>query len=74
MTGYATDKRSFIYRCKNAELKFYGNGRVVTLVCTDTISFGYSPLISKTAKNMMPKAHTFYFHKRQGSGKLEIIR
>ncbi|WP_185245684.1 hypothetical protein [Chryseobacterium bernardetii] len=74
MAEYAIEKRNFIYPCKNAELKFFGNGKVVTLVCMDTLTFGYSPLISKTAKNMMPKAHTFYLHKPKGSDKLEIIR
>jgi len=74
MRDYAVEKRNFIYPCKNAELKFFGNGRVVTLVCADTLTFGYSPLISKTAKNMMPKSHTFYLHKPEGSDKLEIIR
>lgn len=73
-SGYATEKRNFIYPCKNAELKFYGNGKVVTLVCSDPMSYGYSPLISKTAKNMMPKSHTFYLHKPKGNDKLEIIR
>ncbi|KPH13472.1 hypothetical protein AMQ68_07765 [Chryseobacterium sp. ERMR1:04] len=74
MTDYANEKRSFIYPCKNAELKFFGEGKVVTLVCTDMLTFGYSPLISKSAKSMMPKAHTFYLHKPKGSDKLEIIR
>lgn len=74
MGNYATEKRNFLYPCKNAELKYFGNGKVVTLVCTDIQTFGYSPLISKTAKNMMPKAHTFYLHKPEGSNKLEIIR
>lgn len=73
-SGYATEKRSFIYPCKNAELKFYGNGKVVNLVCSDPMSYGYSPLISKTTKNMMPKSHTFYLHKPKGNDKLEIIR
>ncbi|SHG57841.1 hypothetical protein [Pedobacter caeni] len=68
------DKRKFIYPCKQAELKFYGEGRVVTLVCADMQTFGYSPLISKSDKNMMPQAHTFYLHKPSGSGKLCIIR
>ena len=74
MAEYATEKRNFIYPCTNAELKFYGEGRVVTLVCKDPQTFGYSTLISKTAKNMMPKAHTFYLHIPQGSDKLEILR
>ncbi|WP_123905645.1 hypothetical protein [Chryseobacterium sp. ERMR1:04] len=74
MTEYANEKRSFIYPCKNAELKFFGDGKVVMLVCTDMLTFGYSPLISKSAKSMMPKAHTFYLHKPKGSDKLEIIR
>lgn len=74
MSDYAVEKRNFIYPCKNAELKFFGNGRVVTLVCADTLTFGYSPLVSKTAKNMMPKSHTFYLHKPEGSNELQIIR
>lgn len=74
MADYAVEKRNFIYPCKDAELKFYGDGKVVTLVCKDPQTYGYSPLISKTAKNMMPKAHTFYLYKPQGSDKLEIIR
>ncbi|WP_312389240.1 hypothetical protein [Chryseobacterium sp.] len=74
MTAYANEKRSFIYPCKNAELKFYGDGKVVTLVCMDTLTFGYSPLISKSEKSMLPKSHTFYLHKPKGSDKLEIIR
>lgn len=74
MGNYAEEKRNFIYPCKNAALKFYGNGRVVTLVCADTISLGYSPLISKTAKNILPKSHNIYLHKPRGSNKLEIIR
>ncbi|MGQ7853687.1 hypothetical protein ACUN24_05515 [Pedobacter sp. WC2501] len=74
MSDYAVEKRNFIYPCKKAALKFFGNGRVVTLVCADTLTFGYSSLISKTAKNIMPKSHTFYLHKPEGSDKLEIIR
>ncbi|SDH50372.1 hypothetical protein SAMN05421827_12725 [Pedobacter terrae] len=74
MSDYAVEKRNFIYPCKKAALKFFGNGRVVTLVCADTLTLGYSPLISKNAKNMMPKSHTFYLHKPEGSDKLEIIR
>jgi len=74
MTEYAGQKRNFIYPCTNSELKFYGDGRVVTLVCMDTLTFGYSPLISKSEKSMLPKAHTFYLHKPKGSNKLEIIR
>ncbi|QXU41151.1 hypothetical protein [Pedobacter sp. D749] len=74
MSDYAVEKRNFIYPCKKAELKFFGNGRVVTLVCADTLTFGYSSLISKTAKNTIPKSHTFYLHKPEGSDKLEIIR
>ncbi|MEJ5105415.1 hypothetical protein [Chryseobacterium sp. MYb328] len=71
---YAVEKRNFIYPCRQTELKFFGNGKVVTLVCTDSLTFGYSPLISKTSKNMMPKVHTFYLHKPKGSDQLEIIR
>jgi len=74
MSDYAIEKRNFIYPCSNAALKFYGNGKVVTLVCEDIITFGYSPLISKTVKNLMPKSHIFYLHKPEGSDRLEIIR
>ena len=74
MSDYAVEKRNFKYPCRNATLKFYGNGKVVTLVCEDVITFGYSPLISKTAKNLMPKSHIFYLHKPEGSDRLEIIR
>ncbi len=71
---YASEERNFIYPCQNAELKFYGNGKVVTLVCKDMLSYGYSPLISKTAKSAMPKVHTFYLYKPENSNELEIIR
>jgi len=74
MIDYAAEKRNFIYPCTKAELKFFGDGRVVTLVCADTLTFGYAPLISKTAKSMVPKSHTFYLHKPAGTNKLEIIR
>lgn len=74
MAEYAVEKRNFIYPCTDAELKFYGGGKVVTLVCKDPQTYGYSPLISKTAKNMLPKVHTFYLHKPGGSDKLEILR
>jgi hypothetical protein len=74
MADYAVEKRNFIYPCKDAELKFYGGKKVVTLVCKDSETYGYAPLISKTAKNMMPKAHTFYLYKPEGSDRLEIIR
>lgn len=74
MSEYVAEKRNFIYPCKSSQLQFYGAGRVVTLVCTDTLTFGYSPLISKTAKNLLPKAHTFYLHKPKGSNQLQIIR
>ncbi|MCR4031968.1 MULTISPECIES: hypothetical protein [Flavobacterium] len=71
---YANDERNFIYPCENAELKFYANGKIVTLICKDITIFGYSPLISKTAKNAMPKVHTIYLHKPKNSDELEIIR
>ena len=74
MADYAVEKRSFIHPCSDAEMKFYGGGKVVSLVCKDPQTYGYSPLVSKTERNMMPKAHTFYLHKPEGSGKLEIIR
>src|SRR5690606_32873174 len=40
MLEYAQEKRNFIYPCAASELKFYGQGRVVTLVCLDTLTFG----------------------------------
>ncbi|MBW1655447.1 hypothetical protein [Flavobacterium quisquiliarum] len=74
MLQYANEERNFIYPCENAEMKFYGNGKIVTLICKDSTTYGYSPLISKTAKNVMPKVHVFYLHKPKGSNELEIIR
>ncbi|MFD1604601.1 hypothetical protein ACFSJW_14420 [Flavobacterium artemisiae] len=74
MFKYAGEERNFIFPCQNAELKFYGNGKMVTLVCKDLLSYGYSPLISKTAKNAMPKVHTIYLHKSKNSDELKIIR
>ncbi|SFD55418.1 hypothetical protein SAMN05216297_10974 [Flavobacterium phragmitis] len=74
MLEYANEERNFIYPCQNAEMKFYGNGRIVTLVCKNMSTFGYSPLISKTAKNALPKAHVIYLHKPKNSNELEIIR
>lgn len=74
MLQYANEERNFIYPCENAEMKFYGNGKIVTLICKDSTTYGYSPLISKTAKNAMPKVHIFYLHKPKGSNELEIIR
>ncbi|HEY1194382.1 hypothetical protein [Flavobacterium sp.] len=71
---YAIEERNFIYPCENAEMKFYANGKIVTLSCKDITTFGYSPLISKTAKNAMPKVHTIYLHKPKNSDELEIIR
>uniref|UniRef100_UPI0039A6F037 hypothetical protein n=1 Tax=Ornithobacterium rhinotracheale TaxID=28251 RepID=UPI0039A6F037 len=74
MIQYADMNRKFIDTCKKSDLKFYGNGKVVTLVCTDTITFGYSPLISIDESGQFPKAHTFYLHKPKNSDKLDIIR
>lgn len=71
---YASEERSFIYPCQDAEMKFYGDGKIVTVICKDMTSFGYSPLISKTAKRAMPKVHTIYLHKPKNSDELEIIR
>ncbi len=69
-------KQKFLFPIneQTAELKFYGNGKVVTLVSKDPRSFGYSPLVAKAEKNNFPIAYTFYLHKPKGSDKLEIIR
>lgn len=69
-------KQKFLFPIneQTAELKFYGNGKVVTLVSKDPRSFGYSPLVAKAEKSNFPIAYTFYLHKPKGSNKLEIIR
>lgn len=69
-------KQKFLFPLNEntAELKFYGNGRVVTLVSKDPRSFGYSPLVAKPEKGNFPIAYTFYLHKPKESNKLEIIR
>lgn len=69
-------KQKFLFPIneQTAELKFYGNGKVVTLVSKDPRSFGYSPLVAKGEKSNFPIAYTFYLHKPKGSDKLEIIR
>ncbi|WP_313376607.1 hypothetical protein [Chishuiella sp.] len=69
-------KQKFLFPINEdtAELKFYGDGKVVTLVSKDPRSFGYSPLVAKAEKNNFPIAYTFYLHKPKGSNKLEIIR
>lgn len=69
-------KQKFLFAIneQTAELKFYGNGKVVTLVSKDPRSFGYSPLVAKAEKSNFPIAYTFYLHKPKGSNKLEIIR
>lgn len=69
-------KQKFLFPIneQTAELKFYGNGKVVTLVSKDPRSFGYSPLVAKGEKSNFPIAYTFYLHKPKGSNKLEIIR
>lgn len=69
-------KQKFLFPIneQTAELKFYGNGKVVTLVSKDPRSFGYSPLVAKAENSNFPIAYTFYLHKPTGSNKLEIIR
>lgn len=69
-------KQKFLFPINEntTELKFYGNGRVVTLVSKDPRAFGYSPLVAKGEKSNFPIAYTFYLHKPKGSNKLEIIR
>lgn len=74
MSAAGAEKRDFIYPCQNSRLQYYGNGKVVTLVCADTVTFGYAPLISKSAVNGLPRAHTFYLHKPRGNRNLQIIR
>jgi len=76
MTDDPITKQKFLFPLNEntAELKFYGNGRVVTLVSEDPRSFGYSPLVAKGGKSNFPIAYTFYLHKPKGSNKLEIIR
>lgn len=76
MTDDPITKQKFLFPLNEntAELKFYGNGRVVTLVSKDPRSFGYSPLVAKPDKGNFPIAYTFYLHKPKGSNKLEIIR
>lgn len=76
MTDDPIPKQKFLFPLNenSAELKFYGNGRVVTLVSKDPRSFGYSPLVAKPDKGNFPIAYTFYLHKPKGSNKLEIIR
>lgn len=69
-------KQKFIFPLdpNTVDLKFYGNGRVVTLVSTDLKSYGYSPLVAKAEFSNFPEAYTFYLYKPQGSDQLEIIR
>ena len=69
-------KQKFIFPLAEdkVELKYYGEGRVVTLVSTDPKSYGYSPLIAREAEHNFPMAHTFYLHRPKGSKDLEIIR
>ena len=69
-------KQKFIFPLAEdkLELKYYGEGRVVTLVSTDPKSYGYSPLIAREAEHNFPMAHTFYLHRPKGSKELEIIR
>ena len=69
-------KQKFIFPLAEdkLELKYYGEGRVVTLVSTDPKSYGYSPLIAREAEHNFPMAHTFYLHRPKGSKDLEIIR
>ncbi|MWP76811.1 hypothetical protein [Gilliamella sp. Lep-s21] len=69
-------KQKFIFPLdpNTVELKFYGNGRVVTLVSKDLKSYGYSPLVAKAQFSNFPEAYTFYLYKPKGSNELEVIR
>jgi hypothetical protein len=69
-------KQKFIFPLdpNMVDLKFYGNGRVVTLVSKDLKSYGYSPLIAKAEFSNFPEAYTFYLYKPKGSNELEVIR
>ncbi len=69
-------KQKFMFPLEEdkVKLKFYGDGRVVTLVSTDHKSYGYSPLVAKEISQNFPMAHTFYLHRPKGSKDLEIVR
>ena len=58
---------------ENAEMKIYGNGRLVTLVIPNGKYRNWSALMSKTPKGRVTSWGVI-LHKPKGSDKLEIIR